>query len=64
MTTKQRKVREFENEAPKEKAAIDAGLSLLSAKWDGSSQFDAGMRLLQDHLGVARRRYGKKARKP
>ena len=64
MTTRQREARAFEDEAPKEKAAIDAGLSLLSAKWDGSSQFDAGMRLLQEHLRVTRRRYGKKVRKP
>lgn len=41
-------------EMPKEQEAIEAGLALVDAKWDGESDFDKGMRLLQQKLGIKR----------
>lgn len=41
-------------EMPKEQEAIEAGLALVDAKWDGESDFDKGMRLLQHKLGIKR----------
>ena len=42
-----------DEELPTEQEAITAGLALVAAPWDGDSDFDRGMRLLQKHLGVS-----------
>ena len=34
----------------KEKDAIEAGLALLGAKWDGDDDFSKGMRLIQEKI--------------
>lgn len=37
-------------EEPNEQEAIALGLAIVGAKWDGDSDFDRGMRLLQERL--------------
>ena len=39
---------------PTEREAMEAGLALVSAKWNGESDFDQGMRLLQKAMCVSR----------
>ena len=44
-----------EDEPVKEKDAITAGMALVNAEWNGQSEFDKGMRLLQDLLKKKRK---------
>lgn len=39
---------------PTQQEAIEAGLALVDARWDGESDFDKGMRILQQKLGIKR----------
>ena len=43
----------MDEELPTEQEAIEAGLAIVAAKWDGDSDFDRGMRLLQKLLGAS-----------
>lgn len=44
-----RRPRRHDDDTPDEREALAMGLTLVSAKWDGDSDFDRGMRLLQEH---------------
>lgn len=39
-----------DDDALNEQEAVAMGLAIFSAKWDGDSDFERGMRLLQEHL--------------
>lgn len=50
------KRRRRDDDMPNEREAISMGLALAGAEWNGDSDFDRGMRLLQERM------FGKKAR--
>jgi hypothetical protein len=43
-----------DTECVSERDALSAGLALLDAKWEGNSDFDKGMRIIQKHLNIKR----------
>lgn len=56
-----------DDDLPNEREAVGVGFALLKAKWCGNSQFDKGMRLLQERFGIRhkhKKRPGGRGRPP